>query len=1128
MINKASGTGILSKSALACVLVGTLLLVLQPAALGQLSMASINGIVRDTSGANIPGAKIVLQNVTTGEERSTVSNETGYYTIVNIPPGSYSLTTSKQGFETTKEAEFRLAVNQTMTADVTLKVGAAAETVMVAGTATQLEASTAELGTVIGSAEVNNLPLNGRNFTQLLLLTPGASPINVTQNAGGFATNPVGTFSFPAVNGQGNRSNMYMLDGINDTQPIANTYNVAPIADDIQEFKVDSHNDLAQFGGVMGGVVNIVTKSGTNSFHGTGWEFLRNDAFDARNYFDHSPKVAELRQNQFGANVGGPVILPHYNGRNRTFFFASYEGVRIREGQTTLFLVPTPSQLAGDLSSVTAQIYNPFSTRPDPNRPGQYLRDPFPNNQIPSNLIDPRMVAIAKLLFPAPINTGVPGTNGRNSSPIAQNSNEYSLRGDENIGSKDRFWGRFTDIETSFAVPGPFATAGAISNNNYSAHQIASGWNHTFGTTAILDVEFGHNRGEQTGPHFLTKLNAQQALQAGGFSTDFTCGFTGGPRSCYIPSLNIPGFASFGEGYSENPTANYYTWKGNFSKVFGKHFVSLGTEFNRNLFSSPNNGESVGFSSFQTSNLETSAGGNALASFLLGVPDNASKTNTFIALAPQWIDGFYVQDQWKASERLTVNVGLRYDVSTWPLFFSDNHGHTYAGDLDLRNGTYILESAPPPCTQTNAPPCIPGNGTLPAHVVLAPNKRIFHTSYDNVQPRFGLAYRVGEKTAIHASFGRFFDNWAYILETAQNLHGDWPSTGQLLAQNLNPTVPTITAENPFVGGATLPAATPFTQTEWYPAPDIKNAYSNQWSFGIQQVLTPSTALTVNYVGSTDYRTDVGGFKNVATTPGPGPVSARQPFPYISPTFYDQSIGKAYYDAFQLSLKKTASQGLTYLVSYTWSKAIDIGSDGFYGVEGTNIQNPYNLRDSKSVAGYDIPHILTGSWVYQLPVGKGMRYSTGSHLADNIIGNWQINGILTLRSGQPFTVSAPGGIPNTGNITERANLIGNPHLANPSPLKWFNTAAFAAPPPYTFGTSGRNSLRSDWGRNLDLSVFREFPISENNHFEFRAEAFGVTNTPVFGIPDAGVTDANFGQVLSASGSRVVQFALKFYF
>ena len=439
-----------------------LILTVPPIASAQVgtAAAALNGIVRDPSGAVVPGATVTLRNTSNGFEQVTRSNDTGNYSLVNISPGTYIATVTMKGFATSQAAAFPLAVNQTATINFTLHIGSANTTVTIAANAVQIETSTAELGTVISSTEVNALPLNGRNFTELLLLSPGVSPVNVTENAGfGGIGNPVGTVVLPSVNGQNNRSNMYLLDGINNYGSIRDTYAVQPTLDDIEEFKVQSHNDEAQFGQVLGGIVNVVTKSGTNTFHGDAWEFLRNDAMDAANYFN--PIKTPLKQNQFGLGVGGPVLLPHYNGHDKTFFYASYEGYRNNTASSNFYRTPTTAQLAGDFSNLTSQgiqLYNPFSSVPQPasetpNATGFDLQ-PFmcdasgnplpangsgiqatgtPCNKIPATMLDTTMVNYAKTFFPAPQTiANQPQFNGLDTTPNITRQDQVSVRIDEN------------------------------------------------------------------------------------------------------------------------------------------------------------------------------------------------------------------------------------------------------------------------------------------------------------------------------------------------------------------------------------------------------------------------------------------------------------------------------------------------------------------------------------------------------------------------------------------------------------------------------------------------------------------------------------------------------------------------
>jgi hypothetical protein len=490
---------------------------------------------------------------------------------------------------------------------------------------------------------------------------------------------------------------------------------------------------------------------------------------------------------------------------------------------------------------------------------------------------------------------------------------------------------------------------------------------------------------------------------------------------------------------------------------------------------------------------------------------------------------------------LTVNLGLRYDRTFQPPYGTNatigQNGGIETGEDNFNNGTYIIQKLPPPCSVRGYAPCIPGDGTLPAHVVVSPNGKIYHDTLTNFGPRIGLAYRLNNSTAVRAGFGIFYDNWAAITQTAQNFEGDWPDIGQQINQNLNLPAsgsikPTVSGFNPFSSnGGAFPAATPFNQVQWMMDPYAKNPYSMQWNFGVAKQLNTSTTLSVDYVGSGTRRTDVGGDYNTALTPGPGNPSLRSIYPYIKPTFYDRSVGRASYEAMQFLYDKRFSKGLAYQVSYTWSKVMDTGSDGWYGVEGFSVENPYSYNNDKSVAGYDLTHVLSVNIVYELPIGKGKWLSTKNNVLDYILGGWQVNTIAQAHTGQPYSIVADGDIANTGNAGqyERADIVGNPNLPNPNAHEWFNTAAFAIPAIYTYGDSGRNILRAPAVWNIDASLFRRFPFKETRALELRAEAFNMPNTVILGGPGSDITGSNFGVITgTANSARIIQFAAKITF
>ncbi len=1141
----------------------------------QLSTASLNGVVRDNMGAVLPKAQVALRNPDTGVERNTVSNDTGTYVFTDINPGRYSLKVSAPSFSTKQVSDFVLAVNQTATIDVALAPGAQTEVVNVAATTEQLQASTAELGTVIATKQVNDLPLNGRNFTQLLSLTPGVAPISVGQNSmsgrtGGFAV-PIAedaAFVFPSINGATNRSNYFLTDGMNNFAAFLSTYAVPPIVDAIQEFKVVSHTDSSDFGSVLGGVVNVVTKSGTNQFHGSAWEYIRNNAFDSQDAFT---PISSYHQNQFGGAVGGPVALPGL--KHNTFFYGAYQGFRFSKPVSTRILVPTAAMYAGDFSAYCTagfsaglcntpaqQLYNPFTAVPSGSG---FSRSPYLNNQIPVGAnpgdIQPQIVTFLQTVL------------------------------DHTFGQKDSVSFRYSfinsDVLKPTSVPG-LQTTDSIPGRNWGGN-----WVHTFSPSLQLQVLFSRTT---VSDNAVTKFKTDSSgiIQAAGFAPEFASNYSG-TSSALLPDYQLGnGYADGGEGIVLTPQATDNNQvSATLSKLKGTHSFAFGASYITSVFSSPLSNESVSFDNRQTAS-GSAIGGFSVASALIGVPDHAGRRDVSEKTRLGGLFSGFFQDSWKATSKLTVNYGVRYDLTLIPAYGTidtiGKQGGIETGDFDFSNGTYVLQYPPPPCTVRGQAPCIPsfmldaqGNpvacdpatqtclppGTLPPHVVVDQRGRIAHNTYTNVGPHLGFAYRVADRTVVRGGAGIVYDNWASVSQMSQNIEGGWPGIGQLIAQNLNvpggPTTnangqPLATYGDPFAAGGSgsIPAPTPFNPngTLWHYDPHIKNPYAYQFNFGLQHQLNSTTTITGSYVGALTHRADVGGMYNTALTPGPAGSNpqARALYPYMIATFYDRSVGFGDYHAFQLSVDKRFSSGLAYQVAYTYSKALT-ENDGWFGAEGKNVADPYNPRGSLSPAGYDMPHLLTVNANYELPVGQGKRFSSGSHAVDYIIGNWQVNGILAVRSGQRYSVIDGSGDPaHTGNAAwagyEQANLVGDPNTGacppppgspvNTPPIPvhtqgcWFNTTAFQAPDS-TYGNIRPNAFQAQHYWNVDFSIFRNFPLfAEQRKLQFRAEAFNLFNTVVFGAPNGDVSNpSNFGSVTSranGNAARVLQFGLRFIF
>lgn len=1129
------------------------------AAFAQLSSASLNGIVKDPQGAVIPNANVVLTNVGTTVTNKTVSNQDGAYTFVNLTPGSYTLEASATGFSSSQVPPFTLTVSQTATINFSLVLGNQSTVITVQGATAQLDVSSANLGTVIATKQVNDLPLNGRNFTQLLALTPGVSPTSTSQNnshsVGGSFNAPAAaanaSISFPAVNGQSNRSNLFLTDGLFNTGTLLSTYAVPPIIDGIQEFKVVSHTDSAEFGSVTGGVVNVVTKSGTNDYHGSLWSYYRDQIFDARTYF--LPTTADktpFHQNQFGGAVGGPVRIPKlHNGKNKTFFFGTYQGFRYSQTSNAVLKVPTAAQLAGNegdllLLPQPQQLYNPFSTTLNPTT-GQYTRTPFKDNIIPTALIDPRMVAYAKFVFPAagPVFDSA-GDNALDTTPTTQSQNEYSIRVDQTFGAKDSAWFRYSTFRSTAHSSG--GLPGLPQLTTTPAFNWGLSYVHTFSPSLVLQGLFAHINLQDNASTRFSQSTAGIYSQVG-FGEGFAGNFLAANGGNLIPSPGINGYTSAGESVQNEPEETQsWQYSGNLTKTIGDHTLQTGASYVSAGFESPIGYANLGFTSQNTGNPSDPGNtGAAIASFLLNVPNSATRRNVNETERPGGVFSAYVQDSWKATPKLTLNAGLRYDLTLIPPYGTNatigQQGGIETGDVNFGNGTYVLQKLPPFCAARGHAPCIPGDGTLPAHVVLDPRGKIAHDVYTNFGPRFGFAYQLNEATVVRGAFGIVYDNWAGVTQTAQNYEGSWPDIGQQIVNNANQpsaasATPNVTSQNPFGTGAAslLPAATPFNQVQFFFDPNIKNAYSEQFNFGVGRQLNTSTTVSLNYVGSLGRRLDVGGYYNTALAPSKTAFnSANTEYPYIAPTYYDRSAGASSYNALQASLDKRFASGYSYQIAYTYSKSIDVGGDGFFGVEGGVPQDPYQpaAYGSRSVAGTDLRHILAFNSVYQVPVGKGKRFSTGNGIADYVLGNWQINNIFSAHSGTPFTPMTSGDIANTGNggTYETLNVVGNPHTGHRSAAQWFNTAAYVTPPSGTYGTAGRNSLLTQAYYDLDTSVFRQFPITEGKYFEFRFESFNLLNNVVLGTPSNDITSGTFGTINStANTARQLQLAGKFVF
>lgn len=1106
----------------------------------QINTGGIVGRVTDPSGAVVVGAKVTLENMQTGAKVESAANETGDYGFRGLVPGRYKLTVVAPGFATFEKTEIPVKVAETSSHDVRLTLGATATAITVTSSTVALQTASAQLGTTVEERQVRDLPLNGRNFTQLLVMTAGAASAGTT----GIWGNPqAGDYRQPSINGQDTNSTGFVLDGTNNRSNFSGGISVAPVVDDIEEFKVVSHSDSVEYGGYLGGYVNVITKGGTNEFHGAAWEFLRNDKLDARNPF--KPKVNMLRQNQFGANMGGPIL------RNRLFFFGSYQGFRQRVGSTTYYTVPTPAQIAGDFTykvdgkTPELPIYNIYSTREDPLQPGTYIRDRFmcdaggnpippnldgtqtggtPCNKIPSELLNPYALHYATL-FPKPVSTPVPLTNGIDTAPQKQSQDFWNVRGDYQISPSQQISGRYSHIDSPNTVSGGIIGSSFLRDS--FGYNIAANYTYTITPSTVFHANFGHT---WVNLHLSSKWDKLDydtfVFPVWPWACNLSSGF--GSHKCWAPMQQIAGYAAVNNFDTYVGQTNIWEGTPTLDHIRGNHFIKVGGTFARHRIWAVTQRMFAFYGNVQTADLNNLGNtGASIASFMLGLPYGGEMADTYPGTQqPSWTWGLFAQDQWKISSKLTFNYGLRWDLFNPGQYGTKGTTNYYSGRMDVLRGIYWIPDNPGSCEERGAAPCIPTpGGVLPDHVQIAPNHKISQKVWDNWAPRIGVAYRLKDSTVLRAGIGRYFDTWGNVDVLIVQSEGLWPDSKAVAATNKNSIYfDGTTTENPLgivIGAGMQPDPNgPFNLVRTWLDPRFKNPYVDQWNVGVEQQFGPSTMLEVNYVGSRGRRTVWQNYLGQATVPGPGDPTLRKDYPWVPPAPVYTDWGRNWYNALQVTMKRRAVGGLSYQLVYTWSKSLDLNGG----------QDSYNLKNEKGRSGLDLAHMLAFGWTYEMPFGKGKKFSS-SGAANAIIGGWQFNGLLQATSGVPFGVYYCGDTANVGRTDcyMRPNLVGNPKVSNPTIKQWYDPKAFAVAPNYTFGNAPRNFLQGDGLFNLDLSVFRNFAITEKTSLQFRFEAFNITNTPTWGGPNTNIRSGAAGTIGSTrSTERQLQFALKLYF
>jgi hypothetical protein len=1123
------------------------MMILPGPARGQTSMGTVNGTVTDPTGAVVPGATVTLVNQGTNVQNARQTNDAGYFVFVNVRPGSYLLTVELSGFTKVEVSAFNVGVNETVARNVKLELGAVTETTVVTGQSELIQTSTAELGNVVEEAVISAVPLQGRNFTQLMLLSPGVNPVSTAQGpqseigfgaAEGSSGVPFSAVANASVQGQQNRSKIYYVDGIVNTSVRSGSYVALPDIDSLQEFKVQSHSDKAEFGGVTGGVINMTSKSGTNRFGGSAFGFLRDESFSARNPFrdvvaGRAVEHPVFDQSQFGANLGGPIW------KDKTFFFASYDGWRYKDVSDVRLTVPTTRELGGDFSQAFhgRQIYNPYTTRVVN---GQLVRDPFPGNVIPSSLISPTMRAFLQAYM---VTAAAGGSNNFiDQRDRTARANTFQVRVDHHFSPSDNVFFRWT--EQRLESVNPIGDRGERSPESTNRN-FGGGWFHTFSPSVILEVRGGVATQPTEDAPLEHELGVapQQALGLPQLDRFFGYFLQGGNNNNFQP-WNIPDLGVQGPRPRNNPNWNAaadLTWlRGNHNFKLGFQMLQI-SRLQRNQFGQLN------FHPEATQDPQNPARtGDALASALLGlhsriqgnVPDQG-----FIDFHTSTLSG-YLQDQWAIRPNLTVTYGLRYDYITR----ATGEGLQSGPDFDTGEWLIALPELPPVCSSVgNAPPCLPAPlSQIPSsQFIRATGERfsILKPIKDNIGPRLGVAWQMNPRTVLRSGYSLMWDSMVSRSQYGQHQFETWgwPQFSGIDTGVVNrPGMPLQSVEDISSLAFNLPAAQPWNASGWFNDPDRKNAYSHQWHVEVQREVTRNLMVGLAYVGSYNGRMEYSGYKQAATRPGVDPATGRRllpaevdqlrPWPHITGTFrYSDDIGMSRYNALQVKVQRRFANGLGSMLSYTWSRSVDTSS-GWFNTEngiggGTAVQNYHDIDDARGISGYDIPHLLTWATVWELPFGRGKRWLNAGP-ASWLLGNWQLNWMLLARSGQPFTPTVPGDPANIG-ITNyaRPNLVGDPTVANPSAEMWFDPAAFAVPN-LEFGNAERNLLRAPSLWNVDLGVQRNLPLGEGRSLQLRVEAFNVFNHINLGNPEVNITLPTAGRITSMSGRpRQLQFGVR---
>lgn len=1071
----------------------------------QVVNGTISGTVTDQAGAVIAGAKVVLVNEGTGFTREVTTNDSGQYVASSIPTGDYVIGVEQAGFQKLRRSGVRLTAADVLTIDLQVSVGNVQETVEVTATAPLVQSQTAAVSSLVTNQQMVEMPLNGRTFTSLVLLSPGA----YAGSSGNLTNSPYamrGNVNY-SVNGSSAQNNSYLIDGMVNRNLWLSTLIMVPTVDSIQEFRVLTSNYSAEYGVAAGAITVVQTKSGTNGFHGSLYEFFRNDKLDANTFFNNRSGIEKpsFRRNEFGGTFGGPIR------RDRTFFFGDYQGIRIRQPRSTVSTIPTLAQRemvrTGDFSGLGVTIFDPDTS--------QTTRTPFPGNRIPRERLDPAAIALINLL---PDPTLPTATRNFVSNPkVEQRTDQFDVRVDQNIGSADRLFVKYSFDDTNLVTPGLLparADAGVPISEYVSADGSLTGT-----TTPLRNQSATLNYVKVFSPLVISETRAgiirwnQHILPLGNeFNTASAIGIPGiniNDKSGGLPAVAITGYTIIGDNstFPEDSASTSYQFENVLTMIRGAHTVKAGGLYVHHRFNGfsafPTRGDFT-FNGQFTRQAGASGSQTALADYALGALAASTRNVLSGTFGMRFFNtGAFVEDTWRMNNRFTWNYGLRYELQAPPL-------EVYDRWANYRVDTAQLEIAGPN------------------------DRRLRNFDTNNFAPRMGITYLLTKdsKTVLRSGFGvsyveagqgggQLYKNlpffYSQIIATDQNGRPVRRLSDGLPA----PVAPDINDRR------TLSSGNPNAWDR-----NLQMTRAMQWSIGIQREILTNTLIEVSYVGTRS----AGLIANVnlnQSFPGPGAQPARRPYFSINPDVtnitYRTNYGSAKYHSLQVRGEKRYSRGLSATVAYTWSKYMaNVGQ-----INGGGNGPPQDARCYRCEWGSmpeDRRHVAVFNHNWELPFGPGRSALNKGPLA-HIAGAWTLTGIWSFSTGEHFTPTLATAVSNSaGGGGDRPNRISDGNLSSDERTidRWFDVAAFVPPAQFTFGNAGRGILVGPRNFNVDLGIHRLFPVGERSRLQFRWEMFNAFNRANFNTPNAAIGNAQVGQISGTAPARVMQLALKLSF